>query len=62
MFPKISFPKYEVSMKKKILLLMLKYQINILMVFKVFSQYCINISKYQYNIEKKTFNTIKILI
>jgi len=44
---------------------MLKYQINILMVFKVFSQYCINISKYQYNIEKKNFeyhqNTLKIL-
>ena len=40
-------------MKKDILLLMLKYQISILMIFNIFSQYCINTDLYTYNIEKK---------
>ena len=32
---------------------MLKYQIGILMIFNIFSQYCIDIDLYTYSLEKK---------
>ena len=36
-----------------ILLLMLKYQISILIIFNIFFQYCIDTDLYTYTIEKK---------
>ena len=50
--------RYEVSMKKYILLLMLKYQISILMVLKILYWYLLILIQYW----EKTLNTIKILI